>query len=372
MASRNGRKVRWREPGTRRQRERMLRTEQRAEEFLQDRIREEQLVRDGYVSAEQVEVATGRGGLIAESLATFNADREYRRVTATEIRNTTALIQFVIDRCGWVRVADVNPVKLKITMRKLAKDRDWSARTVNRYSQCLRGLFNHMVEAGVLAESPCSVLDILDVGRDRRRVSRSLTVAESDALVNAAIDPLRRLLLVLRFRSGLRVLEAARLEWSDLDLDDGVIRLRPEITKNGRPGEIPIAADLDAEIADFQRQAVKTGQTLGGLIFPSVPSRPTWRRDLDRAGVPWKFRGEQADPKCTRRTFESHLLRSGAGEVVTMLLMRHTPRGGLGLTMGVYADTGEIARRKRAAIDTMTAWQVEQRQPHRIHTAPAS
>ena len=372
MASRNGRRVRWREPGTGRARIKTLATEQRAQEFLDDRIREDQLVRDGYVTAKQVEVATGRGGLIAESITAFNADREYRRVTATEIRNTTALINFVLDRCGWTRVADVNPVKLKTTMRKLAKERDWSARTVNRYSQCLRGLFGHMVEAGVLAETPCSVLDILDVGRDRRRVSRALTVAESDALINAALEPLRRLLLVLRLRTGLRVHEAARLEWSDLDLDDGLVRLRAEITKNGRPGEIPIAADLDAEIADFQRQALKTGQTLGGLIFPSVPSRPTWRRDLDRAGVPWKVRGEQADPKCTRKTFESHLLRSGADLTMTMLLMRHSPRGGMKLTTGVYADAGEILKRKRVAVRTMSEWLAEQRAAHKTRTAPAS
>ena len=75
MASRNGRKVRWREAGTGRHRTTTLATEQRAREFLDDRVREGQLVRDGYVSAKQIEVATGRGGLIAESVIGYNADR---------------------------------------------------------------------------------------------------------------------------------------------------------------------------------------------------------------------------------------------------------------------------------------------------------
>ena len=372
MASRNGRKVRWREAGTGRHRTTTLATEQRAREFLDDRVREEQLVRDGYVSAKQVEVATGRGGLIAESVIGYNADREYRRVSPKEIADSTALIDFVLDRCGWNRIADVNPVRLKSIMRKLAKDRGWSARTVNRYSEVLRGLFRHMVECGVLAESPCFVLDTLDAGRDPKRISRALTVAETDTLIGAALDPRRRLLYRLRVRTGIRVREATRLEWSDLDLDAGLIRLRAEITKNGRADVLPITTDLDAEIADYQRHALKSGEALTGLIFPAAPDTRTWQRDLTRAGVAWKLHGEQADPKCLRKTFESHLLRSGADLTMTMLLMRHSPRGGMSLTTGVYADKGELLKRKRSAMRTMNAWLVEQRAAHKTRTAPAS
>ncbi len=51
-----------------------------------------------------------------------------------------------------------------------------------------------------------------------------------------------------------------------------------------------------------------------------------------------------------------------------MLLMRHTPGGGMGLTMGTYADQGELLRRKRAAIRAMTAWQQEQREAAKTAT----
>ena len=145
MAFRQGRRVRWREPGTGRERWKVLRTEQLAERFLEERVREEGLVRDGYLTAKQVEVATGRTAMLVESLIEYNADREYRRVSTTEITNSTALIQLVLDRCRWIRTSDVDAVRLKGVMRKLAKDKNWSARTVNRYSECLRGLFNHMV-----------------------------------------------------------------------------------------------------------------------------------------------------------------------------------------------------------------------------------
>ena len=39
-----------------------------------------------------------------------------------------------------------------------------------------------------------------------------------------------------------------------------------------------------------------------------------------------------------------------------MLLMRHTPPGGMALTLGVYGDQDALLTRKRLAIARMVAW----------------
>ena len=70
-----------------------------------------------------LEVASGRTAMLAESLIEYNADREYRRVSATEITESTALVQAVLDQCRWARTSDVDAVRLKSVMRKLAKVR---------------------------------------------------------------------------------------------------------------------------------------------------------------------------------------------------------------------------------------------------------
>ena len=91
-------------------------------------------------------------------------------------------------------------------------------------------------------------------------------------------------------------------------------------------------------------------------------------------GVPPRsdFRQAGSTGACLRKTFESHLLRSGADLTMTMLLMRHSPRGGMRLTAGVYADKAELLKRKRTAVRTMTAWLAEQRSAHKTRTATAS
>ncbi len=75
----------------------------------------------------------------------------------------------------------------------------------------------------------------------------------------------------------------------------------------------------------------------------------------------YRTRDGQADPKATRKTFESHLKRAGADLLIVMLLMRHTPRGGLRMTLGPYVDEQEILRRKRVAVDGMVRWIEQQR-----------
>lgn len=68
-----------------------------------------------------------------------------------------------------------------------------------------------------------------------------------------------------------------------------------------------------------------------------------------------------ATPKALRKTFDSLLLRAGVDPIDVLLLMRHQPPAGMGLTLGVYADKGALLERKRASIDKLTRWVERQR-----------
>ena len=97
-------------------------------------------------------------------------------------------------------------------------------------------------------------------------------------------------------------------------------------------------------------------------MFDGVVHADTFTRDLDAAGVKAEIGGETASPKALRKTFCSMLLAAGVDPVDTLLLMRHRPPAGLGLTLGVYAGQEALLGRKRAAIAKLVAWIDEQRQ----------
>ncbi len=357
------RKVLWYDPITGRRRSKWLSSRQEALRFVADREREAQLVRDGYLTADQVEAGDKRREPLAHLLAEYNDDRAHRGVTPQERRRATAMIEAVMDRCRFVVVRDVDVAVVKRALKDMNRSRSWSASTFNAYRNAFSGFCNWLANNRYLSENPMGVIDLLDAEADPKRPSRALTVAETDAIINAATDQRRKLLYRFRFRTGLRGRECTRIVWGDLDLADSTLTLRPGVTKNRKPDRLPIASDLHDALVEQQAYLLREGKAPApsDLIFPTIPTRPTWKRDLDRAGVTYRTRDGQADPKATRKTFESHLKRSGADLLIVMLLMRHTPRGGLRMTLGPYVDEQEILRRKRDALGDMTRWIDQQR-----------
>ena len=81
-----------------------------------------------------------------------------------------------------------------------------------------------------------------------------------------------KLLLLL----GQRRTETALIAWSDVDLDRGVWTVRPEITKSGRPHEIPLPPAA-VTILRKQKRAAKSD-----LVFPGRRNQPMtgWSKRL--------------------------------------------------------------------------------------------
>ncbi len=362
----SGKEIRvwWVDPATRRRRSKQFNNRAAALAFAADREKEQQLVRDGWINETQIHDADRRRTALADLVDEWNADREHRQVSQAEIDSTTSIVNLVLGRARIHRVREIDAGAIKATLRDLARSKSWGNRTWNRYREACSGFFAWLVKHRYLDRNPGELIDALDAEKDPKRPSRALTFAEADALVDSALEPCRRLLYLLRLRTGLRERECLRLRWSDFDLADAVLTLRADVTKNGKPGRLPLAADLVAEIFDYQTGMLRAGTAPAGMdpLFTSKPCRRTWRRDLDRAGITFKTDAGQADAKALRKTFDSFLSRSGCDLLLVSLLMRHTPPAGLKLTLGTYGDHDELLRRQATAVESMVRWIESQRE----------
>src|SRR5262249_14841723 len=71
-------------------------------------------------------------------------------------------------------------------------------------------------------------------------------------------------------------------------------------------------------------------------VFATVPTIKTYKRDLERAGIPYKDeQGRQADFHALRVAFGTYLQRAGVPMRTAMQLMRHTD---IRLTPNIYTD----------------------------------
>lgn len=118
------------------------------------------------------------------------------------------------------------------------------------------------------------------------------TWAQMDAAI-AACDgnvPLRSLAVMLRF-TGLRVDQVMRLRWDDVDLEDRLLRVRPELGKSPheRAGRVvPISGHLVAELRSWARTDawIVPSSRQDGSRSPGARERRDMTRAWARAGVP--------------------------------------------------------------------------------------
>src|SRR5439155_19577074 len=113
---------------------------------------------------------------------------------------------------------------------------------IARRIAAIRSFFRHQALLGIRADNPAAELDL---PRRRRTLPRTLSPAEAERLVEAAVGTtprsLRdRALVELLYGAGLRVSEAVGLAKSDIDLEARIVRAlgkgsKERIVPIGRP-----------------------------------------------------------------------------------------------------------------------------------------
>ena len=134
-------------------------------------------------------------------------------------------------------------------------------------------------------------------------------------------------LIEFLYLTGWRVGEALGLSWADVEFDAGIVRLRPNTTKNDEARVFPFAALPELE-ALFTQQRERTNQfhRATEYLTPWVfhrdgrrirDFRGAWRAACSKAGLPHVWVHD------LRRSSVRRLIRSGVPQPVAMRLTGH-------------------------------------------------
>jgi len=158
----------------------------------------------------------------------------------------------------------------------------------------------------------------------------TLTVAQVEALLEAAPDQRGRALLELLYAAGLRVSEALGLDREDLSTDGGFVRV---IGKGDKERLVPvgdIALDWLARWMGEERPALlaihHVEPARGGPLFLGDRGRRLARQQafaLVRAAARRADLPESVSPHTLRHSFATHLLEGGADLRIVQELLGH-------------------------------------------------
>jgi integrase len=159
-----------------------------------------------------------------------------------------------------------------------------SAQTANHAVKLLRGIHEEALRQGHISRNPFAGVGRLKEDTEGTR-REPFTQREVAKLIEAA-DGDWRGLIILAGTSALRLMDAARLKWSSIDLETGWIRIKT--SKTGAKLMLPIHDDLAAWLKTqprgigqaplFPALAEKGGAGKSGLSM-------CFRRLMNRAGV---------------------------------------------------------------------------------------
>ncbi len=350
-----------------------------------------------------------------------------RKVSAKHRKNVERHLNRIKGDCRFRVLGDITRTRMEKLMNQ-QEAKGMGARTRNMYRAGMVSFCNWCVETSRLAANPISRLCKADEHNDRRRTRRALTEDEVARLLKASrlrpvaeygrecvmkpkekrkgrstwyreelypktLDAayargqavlsenpkiLAKLELLGRERemmyktmilTGLRKGELASLSIGQVYLDNNppFAELLAKDEKSGRGSNIPLRADLAAELKDYldswlkleQKEALRKGRTVP-IRFAATRKLFTvprdfvkiFDRDLAAAGVDKKDeRDRVVDIHALRHTFGTHLSKSGVLPRVAMAAMRHSS---LDLTMNIYTDP--VLLDVGAAIDTLPAF----------------
>jgi integrase/recombinase XerD len=201
-------------------------------------------------------------------------------------------------------------------------------RSTARQLSSFRRFYRYMLREGVISQDPTAQIAMPKIGRS---LPQSLTEEEVDALLAApnVSDPLGhrdRTMLEVLYATGVRVSELINLQASQINLNQGVLRI---IGKGDRERLIPLGDESQDWLRDFMQgprvEILLERQT--DYFFPTrrgdrMTRQAFWhiiKRYAKKAGI-----NKKLSPHTLRHAFATHLLNNGADLRVVQLLLGHS------------------------------------------------
>jgi integrase len=362
------------------------RDEGAARAILTDLERRSELVRAGVMTAGQDAAAGHESRPLAEHLAAYVEHLRAKGVNADRLVTTERRLEKVAEECKFGRLSDLAASELERWL--LARRRQGASAAVwNGHRECWVAFANWCRRTHRLLENPFLLVPKADQKADPRRKRRALTEPELERLIEAArTRPLlvrgarnrgpkkgqsdarltestrkklellgheRALIYKTFVLTGLRRGELASLSVGQIDLGGPVAwaTLDAADEKNREGSEIPLRADLAADLKDWlerrlkalQEEAKRKGEPIPVALPPDaklfrVPEAlvKILDRDLEAAGIPKRdARGRTVDVHALRHTFGTHLSKGGVPLRTAQAAMRHSDPS---LTANVYTD----------------------------------
>lgn len=203
-----------------------------------------------------------------------------------------------------------------------------SARSSARFLSCIRGFYRYQLREGHIGEDPSLDIDSPKLGRP---LPKSLSEEDVEQLLAAPsletpIEFRDRCMLELLYACGLRVTELTSLKLSQINLNQGVVRV---LGKGSKERLVPVGEEAHGWLVRYMREIRPELVDIqsSDVLFPSNRGTEMTRQTFWYRIKLYAARAcisKPLSPHTLRHAFATHLLNHGADLRVVQLLLGHS------------------------------------------------
>ena len=270
-------------------------------------------------------------------------ERNCSELTIKSYREDLAiLIEYLEDTGHHLTVSAIQPVDLRRYVAAL-HDAGYAKSSISRRLACMRSFFKFAQREGICESNPAKPLRN---PRRERKLPHFLTGAEIGKLLltpssSSAAGLRDRAILETLYSAGLRASELVGINQEDLDLQDGIVRVRG---KGKRERLAPLGSHATKAIRRWQQVRQPDRESNDALFLNKFGGRLTTRsiqRMLDKylkqSGLDLR-----TSPHTLRHSFATHLLDRGADIRSVQELLGHKSL----VTTQIYTHVSTAGLRK--------------------------
>jgi integrase/recombinase XerC len=196
------------------------------------------------------------------------------------------------------------------------KERNISAKTLNRKISCLKSFFKYLIKMGELDQTPMSKVISPRIGK---RLPDFIRVEDSAKLIDSLKNTEdwrslnTRMLITIFYNTGMRLSELINLREEQIDFHKRLIKV---LGKGNKERLIPVSAELIAAIRDYMASKRKTFAKADEVLLVTEKGKKMYAKYpylvvksfLGREVQPL----QKKSPHILRHSFATHLSNNGA------------------------------------------------------------
>lgn len=265
-------------------------------------------------SGREIEFATCRAYLTKwlENISALKAEGTAARYSGTVKAFLEALGEKADIHLGDITAADID----RFVSKRLEKGRNPT--TVQTDLKTLNTPFALALKQGLILSNPVAAANPIDAEKEAREPFAPDEIA---ALLRAAKGDWKTTILLGRF-AGLRLQDAANIKWSNIDLKEGFLEIRPQKSaRKKRELKLPLHSSLEKHLRKLRRP--KAGED--AFISPSLAGKTPGGYN----GLSMQFNAIRESAKIQQDTIEAKGENGRAFNKKTFHSLRHSYITGL-------------------------------------------